>query len=51
MANTVKHVLLIEDNPAHARLIRAHLEDLNGLTIDWAQRGEEAIDLTVRSRS
>jgi len=44
MATTVKHVLLVEDNPAHARLIRAHLEDFIGLTIDWVQRGEEALD-------
>jgi CheY-like chemotaxis protein len=44
MATTVKHVLLVEDNPAHARLIRAHLEDFIGLTIDWVQRGEEAIE-------
>ena len=44
MESTVKHVLLVEDNPAHARLIRAHLEDFIGLTIEWVQRGEEAID-------
>jgi two-component system, response regulator len=44
MTTTVKHVLLVEDNPAHARLIRAHLEDFIGLTIDWVQRGEEAMD-------
>jgi CheY-like chemotaxis protein len=44
MATSVKHVLLVEDNPAHASLIRTHLEDFIGLTIDWVQRGEEAID-------
>lgn len=47
MATTVKHVLLVEDNPAHARLIRAHLEEFIGLTIEWVQRGEEAIDLLL----
>jgi len=45
MDTTVKHVLLVEDNPAHARLIRAHLEDFIGLSIQWVQRGEEALDL------
>lgn len=44
MEQTVKHVLLVEDNAAHARLIRAHLEDFIGLTVDWVQRGEEALD-------
>lgn len=44
MDSTVKHVLLVEDNPAHARLIRAHLEDFIGLKVEWVQKGEDAID-------
>lgn len=47
MATTLKHVLLVEDNPAHAKLICAHLEDFIGLTIRWVQRGEEALDILL----
>jgi CheY-like chemotaxis protein len=43
MESTLKHVLMVEDNPAHARLIRAHLEDFIGLTIDWVRDGDEVM--------
>ncbi len=51
MDTSVKHVLLVEDDPSHARLIRAHLEDFIGLSIHWVQRGEEALEyLSAQSK-
>lgn len=43
MESTLKHVLMVEDNPAHAKLIRAHLEDFIGLTVDWVRDGDEVL--------
>jgi CheY-like chemotaxis protein len=41
--SSVKRVLMVEDNPGHARLIQASLEGFVGLTIEWVRDGEAAL--------
>lgn len=44
-----KHLLLVEDNPAHARLFALHLESLScEITVHWVQDGERALQYLRR---
>ena len=42
-AETGLHVLLVEDNPAHARLVMLPLSR-RGVKVDWAPDGEAAVN-------
>jgi signal transduction histidine kinase/CheY-like chemotaxis protein/HPt (histidine-containing phosphotransfer) domain-containing protein len=43
------HVLLVEDNPVN-RQVAQRLLSLSGLTMDCAENGREAVDMSARSR-
>ena len=48
-AETIAEVLLVEDHPTYAQLLKAHLEN-DGRTVAHTRYGEDAVDLARRVR-